>query len=717
MRGVGRHQPSSLIRRMLARASLATVLGALLFAASAHAGTVSLMSCSEYRDPGLAWQPNITQNLGADNACAVGRRFQLLQTGYARTGESANWVTISPPAIGIIGAATPAQSVVVDPNEGVPGYYTADFYWHGGHQEIKPTSKCCGGLDYGSGIFRGDLSDSHYFGFSVTCSHPLHVGPPPYRCAASNPGEVLGVGGIVVVGQENVGPRILALGSDNLYYAGGRWVRGAWQVAFSASDDSGVCHSKVYVNYQVVDETDSTPYHGSWHQCPDQNRSPAVDTAQYGQGAMVLEYSATNAAGVSSSAHTTVYVDNQPVGLSLSGPTDALSTAGTQDVTAAATAGPSGVGIACSVDGSGYQWYPEASVQIPVAGVGVHKLTCYSANNARDAAGNVATSAPETWTLSIRQPTVSGIGFAKLVDALLCRRVRARVEVPSHWVTVRRHHRLVRVKRRARGKLVRVTRCHPRIVRRKIAVWTTVRRHGKEVRVKREKTIRVVVFPHVVTRSARWVGHGRRTTVNGWLGMPDGTALGGQSVRVLTAPDNGLGQFTQAAVVTTAADGSWSAQLAPGPSRLVEAAYDGAATLEPSLSGQVHVIVPAKVKLISILPRRVAWGGTVRIVGQLEGGYLPPGGALVRLRIGIGSAYTTYGVEEHVTGNGRFSTTYTFGVGDPSVFRSFWFQIASLPMGNYPFSPADSGRRTVPVGGHPSIPRAHHRRPRRKRRR
>ena len=90
----------------------------------------------------------------------------------------------------------------------------------------------------------------------------------------------------------------------------------------------------------------------------------------------------------------------------------------------------------------------------------------------------------------------------------------------------------------------------------------------------------------------------------------------------------------------------------------------------------------------------------MRIVGQLVGGYLPPGGALVRLRIGYRSSYTTYGVQEHVTGNGRFSTTYTFGLGDPSVVRSYWFQIASLPMGDYPWAPSDSGKRSVLVGGH-----------------
>ena len=113
------------------------------------------------------------------------------------------------------------------------------------------------------------------------------------------------------------------------------------------------------------------------------------------------------------------------------------------------------------------------------------------------------------------------------------------------------------------------------------------------------------------------------------------------------------------------------------------------------------MVVPAKVKLISVSPRRVAWGGTVRITGQLLGGYLPPGGALVRLRIGQGSSYQTYGVQEHVTGNGRFTTTYTFGAGYAGIFKSFWFQIATLPMGDYPYAPAASGRWSVLVGGHP----------------
>jgi hypothetical protein len=36
------------------------------------------------------------------------------------------------------------------------------------------------------------------------------------------------------------------------------------------------------------------------------------------------------------------------------------------------------------------------------------------------------------------------------------------------------------------------------------------------------------------------------------------------------------------------------------------------------------------------------------------------------------------------------------------VRRSFWFQLASLPMGDYPYAPAISGRISVLVGGYPA---------------
>ena len=194
--------------------------------------------------------------------------------------------------------------------------------------------------------------------------------------------------------------------------------------------------------------------------------------------------------------------------------------------------------------------------------------------------------------------------------------------------------------------------------------------------------------------------YGQTVTVHGTYTTAQGSPLGGQPVQIFAAPNNGLSPFSQVATLTTAADGSWTATLPAGPSRVIRAVTDGTATILPS-SGQVTTIVPARIRLLKVWPRHVGWGGTVHLVGQLLGGYLPPGGALVRLRIGYGSTYNTYGVEEHVMGNGRFSTVASFGPGDASVHRTYWFQIASLPMGNYPYAPAASQRVTVVVGGHP----------------
>ena len=336
-----------------------------------------------------------------------------------------------------------------------------------------------------------------------------------------------------------------------------------------------------------------------------------------------------------------------------------------------------------------------------MSGIGQHEVSCSSENNAVDPGGVHGTSPVAAMSMKIGLPTVTAVSFSTLVDKLRCTRTTERVRIPARWVTVRYRGKLVRVRDPAHTETIHPTHCRFRTARRRVRVWVTVVRHGHKVQVRRSKTVRVLLRPHVVYRTTRVVGHGRPTVIDGWLGTSSGVALGGQAVDVLTAADNGRNDYRIAAVTTTAANGGWSAVLPAGPSRLVTAEYEGGANTESSLATPVHLIVPASVRLLSVSPRQVPWGGTVRLVGQLKGGYLPPGGALIRLRIGMGSAVTTYGVREHVGGNGRFSTPYTFGAGDPSTRRSFWFQVASLPMGDYPYAPANSRRISVLVGGHP----------------
>ena len=151
----------------------------------------------------------------------------------------------------------------------------------------------------------------------------------------------------------------------------------------------------------------------------------------------------------------------------------------------------------------------------------------------------------------------------------------------------------------------------------------------------------------------------------------------------------------------TGASGRWHATLRPGPSRLIKAVYAGSSTDERATSPRAKLIVPAKVQVVRLWPRRVKWGGTVHIDGRLAGGYLPPppGGELVRLRLGYGRSYTTYGVKTDVTGNGRFKVSFTFGSGPASVVRHYWFDECALPADDYPYAPACSRKITVRVGG------------------
>jgi hypothetical protein len=377
-------------------------------------------------------------------------------------------------------------------------------------------------------------------------------------------------------------------------------------------------------------------------------------------------------------------------------------------VTASASGSLSGIdGIACSVDGSPEHWFAGANAQVAVSGLGEHQVSCNAYNNAIDINGIHAESQTQSWSLKIGAPTVMGVGFAKYVG-LKCHVVRRRQTIPGHWVVRTRHGKKVKVKTRTRHKIVKVTKCHPKTKRVRVVARVPVRRHGKIVRhhgkvVYRKKVEhkRVAVTPHWKSNATEHVRHGHASTVSGWLGLSDGTALPGQPIQILTAPDNGLGQVAVAATATTAADGTWTAELPAGPSRIVEAAYTGSATTEATVSGEVKVIVRSKIRLKSVTPNRVAWGQSVKIKGKLFGGYLPAGGVNVRLRIGIGDAKATYGVQEHVAGGGRFTTIYTFGAGEAQIHRRYWFQIATLPSGNYPYAPSSSNRIYVRVGGHP----------------
>ena len=318
----------------------------------------------------------------------------------------------------------------------------------------------------------------------------------------------ISVSEIVLAVHETVGPSMSASG---LWQATG-WVRGTWPLGFSGDSPSGLCAMYASLDGQSLPGSSSSQSPWMWHQCDAPAASDSVVTEGYGQGPKTLALSASDAAGNTVGYSKTVYVDNQQPTISLSGPADAASTAGTQYVTATAAAGPSGVyGIWCSVDGGTAAFFKGASAQVPVSGVGEHQVRCFSENNAVAANGSHGSSATASFAIKIGIPTVTAVAFSSIVDKLRCQRVTERVRVPARWVRVHGH----RVHRRAHRKTETVTKCHPRTVLERRTVTVKVRRHGRVAKVKRVKTVRVVLLPHVVNHLSRRVAprqgdHGER---------------------------------------------------------------------------------------------------------------------------------------------------------------------------------------------------------------
>jgi hypothetical protein len=577
-----------------------------------------------------------------------------------KQGQRADWQANAPSGLVIVGASVPpANLYTYGINDG--NQYGGGFYWAGGGAQAN---------DEDSSAAFGPLWTS-YFGWQVICGVS--------QCTDGL--NWMAVSDIALNVQETVGPSLVA--PNGLWQSTG-WVRGDWPLNFYGDSPSGLCSLEAIINGQEVAGASSGQDTSTWHQCDAPGVSQTIHTWQDGQGAMPLTLAASDAAGLPVIDTRTIYIDNSQPTISLSGPTDAPSTAGTQYVIASASAGPSGVGgIFCSVDGSPYVAYSGNPARIPVQGIGAHVVQCYAQNQATDPTGARGQSAVESWGLRIRQPTISGITFgSRLLDALRCRSIRVRVDVGAHWVTVRRHGKRVRVHRRSGVRIRREVRCHARVVVREVRV------HGHL------RPRRVVVLPHTVQISAKRVGFGRSATVTGWVGLSNGTALGGVPVRVMTATDNGRDRWRLATVAATSPDGVWKATLKPGPSRLISAVYPGSDTTEPAASAGVSLSSGTKVSL-TIRPRITVWGATIAISGRVLGGNIPAG-KLLRLRIGTAGIYSTVGIP-NIDRRGHYRTTWTFASGNGTV--RYWFSVSTLPEADYPYAQTSSPRVYVSVHG------------------
>jgi hypothetical protein len=600
-------------------------------------------------------------------------------------GSLSYWIATAPAGLVITGANVPDAQV----GPGTVGTgYVGNFIWTGASQRV-----------ISSGSVTIPSMSSGQFGFEVECA--------PSQGGSCGPAQnaYLFVTDVQLTVAETVGPSLTALGAGNLWYKGAsEYVRGGgWPITYSASAPSGIDSMAASEAGQPVSDPTApapgcTPNHTVWQQCPGtQTWSPTISLS--GSGAQQLVLSATSAAGNTNPYTESIDVDNQQPTVSLSGPAEASSTAGTQYVTATATTGPSGLGaISCSVDQGPEQSYSSSLAQIPVSGAGQHSINCTASNRSFNSAGQVAVSAPASFSMDIGAPTAGSISFGNIIHGLKCKKVTEREKIPAKWVMVRRHGKLVRVHRRAHTKRVKVMKCRERFVKRKVIKLVKVKRHGKIVVVKRTKLEKVPVPPQAVSSSTKQVSYGKSTTVSGILATTDGTALAGRTVQILAAPNNQLGQWSQVAVVTTGADGTWSATLPLGPSRLVEAAYAGDTTTLPSTSNTVTMLVPARIK-ISITPHQLPWNGVLTIHGHLVGGYIPPDGVAMRVLIGLPHLSHPYLAQSFRTNAaGAFALKFkAFGGGHGVTRYPMWLATTSNES-DYAYAKSSSRRINITFG-------------------
>jgi hypothetical protein len=681
--------------RKLAIAGRAAALGAIVAlgsAASASAGTLQVQlgtsrsTCTTFMSSwfaaGLTGQASCNLQAASPGAGPGWNVSAAKQTVSA--GAAGRWQLNAPAGITIETVQVPtidSDGLVKVTQHG----WLGRSYWSSGYATwgVNTSSETDGG---------NNPLNSSYWGFQLYC----------YSSSCGEAGY-LDVPELDVTATENRGPRLSAIGSNNLWTEAGGWVWNPpgdpWSIAFAASDPSGVCSLQAAVNGHSQDGPAAIPDGDSFQQCPspvDWN-TPQVDTEQYvpagSSGSFGLQVAAANAAGVRSAPSETLRVDNVPVQLALSGPTSASSTAGTQYAIATASAGPSGVAIGCSLDGGPVRWQGGGSDRVPVAGIGDHIVSCQARNGAIGPQGQYATSAVQEWRLDIGQPTVAAIGFPKLVD-LRCRHERVEVGLPARWAWVRRGDQLVRVHERAQTRTLNIERCHPRVVIKRRVVLVRVRRHGKLVDVRRSERVRVVLLPRTVLEAHKLIPPGHRASVSGWLGTSSGVAVPDARVAIMTVPNDGRGAFKLATTAKTGGDGFWTTHLPPGPSRLVKVVYEGSADLRPVSSAPVQLNVPARIAL-SATRRKLPWSGTVTLRGRLLGGYVPRDGVALQLMIRLANRKQPYEpVSFRTDARGRFTVRWSWAAGSGVVSEPFAVRMIANE-GDYPYVASRS--RWIPI--------------------
>lgn len=171
--------------------------------------------------------------------------------------------------------------------------------------------------------------------------------------------------------------------------------------------------------------------------------------------------------------------------------------------------------------------------------------------------------------------------------------------------------------------------------------------------------------------------------------------LGSMPVEIVERYADGA---THVSPITTAADGSFSIQLAAGPSREVSAVFAGDQTLTRAMSPVLRLAVRGEVRMTTSARVARVGGAPLLFAGRVSAapGTIPAEGKTVELQFRLpGEPWTEFRTIR-TDRRGRFRHRYRFSDDDSRGVR-FLFRAYTPAQGNWPYEPA--GSRPVTVRG------------------
>ncbi len=398
------------------------------------------------------------------------------------------------------------------------------------------------------------------------------------------------------------------------------------------------------------------------------------------------------------------------------GPVQLLARA-TDALSGMAAGGANGAFTAIAVDGGVPRTEPGDSAAATVSGEGSHRVDFF----ARDAAGNVGDRSPRTTTVSIDESPPQ-LSFARAQDPAEPERIEATVVDSLSGVDPERGSigvREVGGRRRWEPLPTAVT------AGRLLAHWDSdsyppgtyeFRATGYDTAGNAAASSRrgngapMVLFNPLKKQvrlqagfwgrprgPARAVRYGRGIAYAGRLTSASGSPLGRMPVEVVESFGAGAASPQRSTRVLTAADGTFAIRLAPGPSRRVEAVFDGTPILSRAGGGHVHLDVLAGVRLRASARSARVGGIPVVFSGRVGslGAPFPAGGRPVELQFRIPGGEWAEFRTVRTDSRGRYRYAYAFSDDDSRGVR-FQFR-AYMSGGDWPYEPAAS--KSVSVTG------------------